>query len=333
MKKKICIYLVPALLFASLLRADDRPGSVPRSVRDPERLLAMGRADDAIGTLQQRISNNQRDAQAWNLLSRVYLGEEQWDKAVDAGEKAVALAPNSSEYHLWLGRAYGEKADHISHVNFIAAIRLARRTHAEFQRAVDLQPNSVAAQSDLGEFLLEAPGIAGGSVDKAQRVQQQLAALDPPTGHWLQARLAEKANRNEQAEREYHAAIDSSSNKAPYWLNLASYLRRNNRLDEMEAAIQQAVAMSNRADSILMDAAELLVRTDRNFTTAGKFLRQYLSTTQPVEADPAFQAHYLLGSIFEKQGDRASAAAEYRNALQLASSYTPAQEGLRRLGQ
>jgi tetratricopeptide (TPR) repeat protein len=315
-----------------VLRGDDLPSSVPRNVRDPERLLAMGRADDAIGTLQQRISSNESDAKAWNLLSRVYLAEEQWDKAVDAGENAVALAANSSEYHLWLGRAYGEKADHISHVNFIAAIRLARKTRGEFERAAQLEPNSVPAQSDLGEFLLEAPGIVGGSVDKAQRVQQKLAALDPATGHWLQARIAEKANRSDRAEREYHAAIDSSTDKGQYWLNLASFLRRANRLDEMEAAIQQAVAASNGADGVLMEAAELLVRTNRNFNAAGKLLRQYLNATEPVEADPAFQAHYLLGSIFEKQGDRNSAAAEYRNALQLASAYAPAQEALKRVG-
>jgi tetratricopeptide (TPR) repeat protein len=244
----------------------------------------------------------------------------------------VALAANSSEYHLWLGRAYGEKADHISHVNFIAAIRLARKTRGEFERAAQLEPNSVPAQSDLGEFLLEAPGIVGGSVDKAQRVQQKLAALDPATGHWLQARIAEKANRSDRAEREYHAAIDSSTDKGQYWLNLASFLRRANRLDEMEAAIQQAVAASNGADGVLMEAAELLVRTNRNFNAAGKLLRQYLNATEPVEADPAFQAHYLLGSIFEKQGDRNSAAAEYRNALQLASAYAPAQEALKRVG-
>lgn len=291
----------------------------------------MGRANDAIGTLQQRISSNEKDAQAWNLLSRAYLSEEQWDKAVDAGEKATALDSKSSEFHLWLGRAYGEKADHISHVNFISAIRLARRTREEFERASAMDPNSVAALSDLGEFLLEAPGLVGGGIDKAGRVQQKLASLDPPTGHWLQARIDEKTNRMAEAERAYHAAIDSSNHKAQYWLNLASFFRRRNRLDEMEAAIQQAVSLNDHGDGVLMEAAELLVRTDRNFNVAGKWLRECLTAAEPVESDPAFQAHYLLGLIAEKQGDRNSAASEYRTALQLASAYTPAQEGLKRV--
>jgi tetratricopeptide (TPR) repeat protein len=324
--------LLGIVMFTVTLSADDSRNSLPRETRDPQRLLAMGRANDAIGTLQQRIHENPNDAQAWNLLARAYLGEEQWDKAVEAAEKSVALAPNSAEYHSWLGRAYGDKADHISHVNFVSALRLAKKTHSEFERAVALDPTNVAAQSDLGEFLLEAPGIVGGGTDKAQRVRQQLAMLDAATGHWLQARIAEKANHIEEAEREYHAAIDSSQQKAQYWLNLASFFRRRNRLDDMEEAIQQAVASSSR-DGVLMEAAELLVRTNRNFNAAGKWLRQYLTAAEPVEADPAFQAHYLLGSIFEKQGDRNSAAQEYRNALQLASAYTPAVEALKRVQQ
>lgn len=329
------IFLVAAAVMLSLsaARADDSPRDGSRDVGDAQRLLALGRANDAIGTLQQRIHANDKDAQAWNLLSRVYLAEEQWDNAVDAGEKAAAINPQSSEFHLWLGRAYGEKADHISHVNFISAIRLARRTREEFERAATMDPSSISALSDLGEFLLEAPGLVGGGIDKAGRVQQKLAALDPATGHWLQARIDEKTNRAAEAERAYHAAIDASTRKGQYWMNLASFLRRRNRLDEMEAAIQQAVAANDHGDGVLMEAAELLVRSNRDFNSAGKWLRQYLSAEQPVESDPAFQAHFLLGSIFEKQGDRSSAATEYRSALQLASAYTPAQEGLKRVGQ
>lgn len=332
-RKFVSLLAAFAFLAAGVLRSDDRPNPVPRSSPDPERLLAFGRANEAIGALQQRVSSNDKDAHAWNLMSRAYLAENQWDKAVEASEKAVALEPNSGEYHLWLGRTYGEKADHISHVNFIAAIRLARKTRTEFERAVELEPNSIAAQSDLGEFLLEAPGIVGGGVDKAQRVQQKLAGLDAATGHWLQARIAEKQNHNDEAEREYRAAIDSATRKGQYWLNLASFFRRHNRFDQMESAIQQAVSTTTHADGVLMEAAEMLVRTDRNFDAADQWLRQYLSAPNLVEADPAFTAHFLLGTIFEKRGDRSAAAAEYRNALQLASAYTPAEEALKRVTQ
>ena len=47
----------------------------------------------------------------------------------------------------------------------------------------------------------------------------------------------------------------------------------------------------------------------------------------PVEEAPAFKAHNLLGEVFEKQGNGAAAAGEYRTALAMARTYRPAQEG------
>jgi Tfp pilus assembly protein PilF len=58
-------------------------------------------------------------------------------------------------------------------------------------------------------------------------------------------------------------------------------------------------------------------------------LRQYLTT--PVEEEPAFKAHDLLGQILEKQSKREAAAEEYRAALALAHSFTRTQENLKRV--
>src|SRR5437764_8748852 len=74
-------------------------------------LLAAGRVDDAISTLQQEISASPNDAAAYNLLCRAYFSLSQWDRGIAECEKAVFLDPNNSLSHLWLGRIYGEKAD------------------------------------------------------------------------------------------------------------------------------------------------------------------------------------------------------------------------------
>jgi hypothetical protein len=50
-----------------------------------------------------------------------------------------------------------------------------------------------------------------------------------------------------------------------------------------------------------------------------------------VEAAPAFQAHYLLGTALEQQGNKPAAALEYRASLSLARSFTLAQSALERL--
>ncbi len=295
----------------------------------PVELLAAGRIDDAVRTLKAAISSNPNDAQAYHLLSRAYYAEEHWDDAIHTGERAVALQPKNSDYHLWLGRAYGEKADRSS---WFSAMRLAGKTRSEFEAAVQLEGNNVPARCDLSEFYIEAPGVVGGGTDKARAQADALAAKDAASADWVKARLAEKQKDPAEAERLYKAAIEADHGEASRWLDLASFYRRAKRYDEMETAIQKAVEAPDRQTSARFEAASLLSRTGRNLPAAAQYLRQYLESSKPSEEAPLFQAHYLLGTILEKQGDRKAAASEYQAALALASEYLPAQNALQRVG-
>ena len=279
-------------------------------------------------TLRAELNQAPNDPQVHNLLCRAYFAVEDWDRAMAACEKAVALAPNNSGYHLWLGRTYGEKADASS---FFTAAGLAKKVRNEFERAVELDPNDVDARTDLAEFYLEAPGIVGGGQDKARAQAAKLATLDSAKAHWINGRIAEKKKDLATAEQEYRAAIQADSGSADTWLNLASFYRHTGRLDEMEKAINHASSAPAKEPVVLMDAAETLVRAGRNFPGAIQLLRQYLASSSTVEEAPTFKAHYLLGTILEKQGDKRAAAQEYSAALTLAKNFSRAQEALNRV--
>ena len=291
-------------------------------------LLAEGRVDDAVVSLHNRINGAPNDAESYNLLCRAYFALADWDKGIAACEKAVSLDPGNSQYHLWLGRVYGEKADH-SH--FVTAAGFAKKVHAEFETAVRLNPNSAEARTDLAEFYLEAPGIVGGGRDKAEAQAEKIAALDPVRAGWVKARLAEKSTDLVAAENDYRAAILASHGAALAWRNLASFYRQTGRLDEMEDAIRHASAAPMDQPEVLMECANMLLRSKRDLAQATQLLKRYLSSSLTVEAGPAFRAHYLLGTALEQQGNKPAAAQEYRASLALAKSYTPAQTALDRL--
>jgi tetratricopeptide (TPR) repeat protein len=317
MKMRFLI-LAFALLAAALAAGDD---SAPA-------LLAAGRADDAITTLHSKIIASPRDAGAYNLLCRAYFSMGDWDRGIADCEKAVALDPNNSRYHMWLGRIYGEKADGS---NFFSAASLAGKVRTEFEAAVRLDPNNVDARSDLGEFYLEAPGIVGGGRDKAEAQVQALAALDAAKADYLKGRIAEKKKDLAGAEKEYRNAIAATHGSALTWFNLALFFRHQERWNEMEEAIQQAVSAQMDRPEIIMESGEVLLRSGRNFPAAVEYLRRYLALSSKVEEAPAFKAHYLLGTALEKQGDKQGAAQEYRAALSLAKNFSRAQEALDRL--
>lgn len=314
-----CLWF-PALLFFFLLE----PASATNS---PKELLAAGRVDDAVQTLEQRIQKSPADAESYNLLCRAYFMLEEWERGIPACERARSLDPQNSRYELWLGRIYGEKADHVI---FLTAVGMAKKVRTAFERAVELDPGNWEARTDLAEFYLEAPGILGGGKDKALAQADAIMPLNPGMGHWVLGRIAEKNKDDASAEQEFRAAVTASRSGARAWLDLASFLRRSKRFDEMEDALRNLESSPLDHPPALIDGANMLLRTGRNLPLAVRLLRRYFSNG-PVEEGPAFKAHDLLGQLLEKQGDRAAAAAEYRTALALARNYTRAREDLKRL--
>jgi tetratricopeptide (TPR) repeat protein len=292
----------------------------------PKELLAAGRVDEAIDSLEQQIHHSPADAESYNLLCRAYYMIEEWDRGITACEKALSLDPQNSRYHLWLGRIYGEKA---SHAGVLSAAGLAKKVRQSFERAVELDPKNWEARSDLAEFYIEAPGMVGGGKDKARAQADALIPVNPAIAYWILARIDQKEKDAVNAERDYRVAIEVGHGTAQAWLHLAQFLARANRLDEMVEALRTMDSRPlDRADA-LMDGASLLLRTGRDIPLAVRLLRRYLSA--PAEEGPAFKAHDLLGHLLEKQGDRPAAAEEYRAALALSHTYTRAREDLKRV--
>lgn len=311
------------LLFATFL-------PLTQAAASPSEMLAAGRVDDVIASMQAKLEKSPSDAAAHNYLCRAYFSVEDWDNAISACEKAVSLDPGNSNYHLWLGRSYGEKADHVGP---FSAASLARKLRKQLETAVQLNPANVDARVDLAEFYTEAPGILGGGDDKVRGQAEALAKLAPAKAHYVLGRLAEKQKDFAIAQKEYEAAIAASNGNAQDWLNLAVFCKHQSRWNDMEQAVQKvATAPAGKSDALL-ESADMLLRAGRNPALAAQLVRQYLASDSPSERFPFFQAHYVLGKALEKQGNTQGAAREYREALTLASNFPPAREALSRVKQ
>ena len=298
------------------------PTNLTETVNDD---LMAGRADDAISRLRPLLAANPGDAEAHNLLCRVYYQEERWDDAIHECETAARLTPLDSGYHLWLGRAYGEKADSI---HSIKAFGLAKKVRAEFERAVQLNGGNVDALSDLGEFYTAAPEIVGGGKKKAQGVAQALEQYDQVEAHQLKGRLAEKDKNYTLAETEFKAALDASKQPAGAWMELASFYSRRRQWDQMLEALHagmDADAKSERPHGpALVNGAAILSRSNQEPQVAIQLLRLYLASSNKSSDSPAFQVHAQLSRLLEQQGDHEGAKQQMEAATALAREYHPA---------
>jgi tetratricopeptide (TPR) repeat protein len=312
-----------------LLVAMRLASQTPAQLASAQQLFLNGKADAAARAVNAALSVNPGNAEAHNLLCRVHFAEERWDAAVSECERAANLEPKNAMFQLWLGRAYGEKAEHSS---WFTAIGFAKKTHNAFEKAVEFDPRIVEAHSDLSEYYIEAPGFLGGGTEKAAAQANIVEKLEPATAHWIRARIAEHQNRNSDAENEYKKALELGHNHARRLFDLASFYRRANRLDDLESTIEKSAQQNLNNDSTLVDSAGLLLRVGRNLPLAAALLRRYIDQGTKSEDAPVFQAQHLLGQILEKSGDIQGAKMAYLAARSTASEFAPPGAALKRLG-
>ncbi len=291
-------------------------------------LLRQGRLDDAVIALRRQLAAGPANsAEIYNALCRADLMISKFDSAIQNCEKAVSLSPSDSKYHLWLGRAYGEKAEKSS---WFTALGLARKTRDQFEKAVQLDGNNSNARADLAEFYIEAPSFLGGGTDKALAQAEAMEKVNASVAHWVKARVAERANNASNAEQEFKAA-NVGGNKPEAFIDLASFYRRQKRFAQMDEAIRQALNAQRKPGAAALEAANIYLRSERGLPQAAQMLAKYISDGDFVEEAPLFRAHYLLGQIKEKQGDISGAAKEYEAALSLSKEFSEARDALNRV--
>jgi tetratricopeptide (TPR) repeat protein len=310
--------MVPAFILAAAVTI---PASAQDLLAQANSALQAGEADHALALLYSLPASGGGQAEDHNLQCRVRYTLEQWNEAVSQCEQAIRLDEVNSDYHLWLGRALGQKA---SQASFLTAYSLAKRVQAEFAEAVRLNPSNAEALYALGDYDVQAPGIVGGGADKAQDIAAQLAKVDAARAHELLAHIAEGRKDYGAAEREFKLAVAEGAHPALQWSSLAGFYSRRQRWTEMETAVRNvltAARRDKRAAFALYDGAGVLTESKRDPELAARMLEDYLAGSAKTEEAPAFVAHDRLARLKEQLGDPAAANRERAAALALAHDY------------
>ncbi len=296
----------------------------PCRLDEAQAMLAARRTAEARLLFEECARAGTNDPATASALGRFYLSQRDDKRAVDWLERASALDPSSSETELWLGRAYGSAALHAS---VVRQPFLARKVERAFERAVELDPENLAARLSLVEYALRAPGFLGGSSSKALAQAQEIRRRDPVKGHRAFGMIAEHEKRYADAAQEYDAAMQESPG-APdpvHWRADLAIRRKDYRT---AFALFQILAQDGRDGEALYDIGELAALSGRELQIGIESLKRYLAR-QPTAEEPSLaQAHLRLAAIYERQKDREAARQEYSTALALDPMLTEARQAL-----
>ncbi|MDQ6830188.1 MAG: tetratricopeptide repeat protein [Gemmatimonadota bacterium] len=262
-------------------------------------------------------------------LGRIAFAENDANAAVASLENAVKLEPKSSRAYGWLGRAYTLQ---LVSANKLRQLSLAGRVRGAFETAVALDPDNSEARYDLVRFFLTAPGLAGGSMDRARQHAAELAKHSPMYGHFAAAMIAEKDRDAARATSEWEAAAAAAPDSGAAYFNLASYYRRAKLWDEAWRTLDRYAARRPDDPELAYHVGSTGAQSGRQVERAERALRAYLARPWRPGTPTFSSAHLHLGELLERRGDRDGARREYQMALQLNPKNNQAKTALDHLG-
>ena len=330
------------------------------AAQTPEQLIKQGRWKRAKPLIEAGLAAKPNDATLLYLMARLKEVSGDLDAARSFAEKAVAAAP-TAEHHFQLASIIGQIA---SKVSLFKQMSYAGQMKKEMAASLAADPKYVNAHYLQMQFYKEAPGIAGGGMDKARAEAAEIAKIDAAWGYIAQADLAAKEKRTADIPELYHKAHDANPTQIETAFQWCNNLAGQKKWPEAEKCARDLLAAEpgrtapfsllayvyvnqarwDEADQILAEAEKAIPDNLSPYFTAGtastvvtaydrseRYLRKYMSQEPEPTAQKLSRAHWRLGLAFEKAGRKADAVKEIELANQLEPSFEAAQKDLKRL--
>ena len=250
----------------------------------------------AQSVLEHATAATPKDAEAWQLLGQVFQQLGDPDRAVEAMEQAVALAPANSNLQRELGDVYGFAAQK---AGMLSKMGLAKKCKAAYDKAVELDPRNIDARWSLMEYCRQAPGFVGGGMDAAYAQAEEIRKLDANKG-----RIA-----------------------------LATLYVADKKMVEAFGLFDEALKADPNNYTALYQIGRLSAMTGQRLDQGIENLHKCLALPQPAGQPGPAPVNWRIGNILEKKGDKAAAKAAYEAAVAIDPTFVPALESLRKLNE
>jgi len=260
---------------------------------------------------RDRLRANANDEQAYNFVALAALSSDETmrEDAIPVLKACTDKLTRSSICHHRLGQLYGVAA---MSGGMMSAMKYGGKIKDLFAKAVELDPRNFEARRDLMQFYLQAPGLVGGSVAKAQEQAEAHGKSNALQGKLLEldVKLYKKEwDAAEQIVSQWKATDDDSRSALRSATgSLGFSLLNANQPERARKWFERAVTASP-------DHAPSHFGLGRALLDAKQVDAAIASLERATQIDPAIGAQYRLGIAYQLKGDKPKAIANLEKFL------------------
>src|ERR1700722_6731181 len=231
------------------------------------------------------------DRDNYLLSGKNYFMLGDYKRAPEFRERAVASSSANSDYELWLGRAWGRRAETSG---WLTAGVHASKARQCFEKAIALDPHNREAKNDLFAFYLNAPGFLGGGIERAAAFAKSIANERPAEYESEEAQIADRKKDYAAAEAHLRRAMELAPDAPGRVLDLARFVAKRGRLAESDALFEQARKLAPSQPRVAFAKARVDIENHRNLEQARGLLQSYLHASLTPDDPPRQEAEKLL---------------------------------------
>jgi len=319
--------------------------SVVSLLETAERALAAGDFRAAAFSARQASEADPRNAEAHRLLGDAALAGGQDVEAEREFTAAVVLESSNAKAELGLAivaehqKKWNTAASHYRRAlelnpQSVAAARGLGRSMSEvgdksaariaFGRAIEIDPASAGARNDFGVFLFRSDEL-----DRSLEELTEAVRLDGTSSafHENLGRVLRRKGMRKEAEREFAEAARLAPNETAVWVALGSTRAEEKRLDEAATAFSTALSLDPLSEEAAVGLGAVLA-------ASGKLAESEAALEKAIENNTKSPVLWNnLGVVRVQRGHYDSAAEAFQKALALDAAFDAARSNLTRAGQ
>lgn len=317
---------------AGLIVAAGAVGSTDTSLERAEELLGQMRLEEAAAVLAAAPQDVATRGRRLVLLTRLATARGEHEQAVAHGKQAVEALPASAEAHY---RYAVSLREHMSRISKLKAMGVVKTYKTTVARSLELDPQHLDARAEEIGFLINAPGIAGGSKEKARVRIAELMRLDPVRGTTMKVLLLRAEGDTEGAIKALREQLGRAPDDKDNRMLLAMTLQGTRRFGEADAELEPLLAHQDTttALSAMYQLARSRVLGSYDQARAVALLTSYIERFPlGVRGVPSKAAAYWrMGLAHQQLGEIAQARDAFQQALALEPDNQEAAKSLKAL--